>query len=46
MSPDQLIVIVDNIPIELVFNRIGRELERNKQFMKAVTQAMTIIKEK
>lgn len=43
MSQVQIDYLLDNIPIELVYNRVGRELERNKRFAKAITEATKIL---
>lgn len=43
LSPEQIDIVLDNIPIEMVYNRIGRELERNKAFIKSMRGAMALI---
>ena len=37
-------VAIDNLPLDLIFEKIGRELEKNKKFIEAVTTAMDIVK--
>lgn len=43
MSKEQLDLMLDNIPIEMVYNRLGRELERNKAFMNSIKGSMSLI---
>lgn len=43
MSREQIDIMLDNIPIEMVYNRLGRELERNKAFMNAMKEGMSLI---
>lgn len=43
-SNEQIDFILDNVPIELVYNRLGRELQRNKEFALAVNNAMKFAK--
>lgn len=43
MGPEQLDILLDNIPIEMVYNRLGRELERNKAFINSMKGAMSLI---
>lgn len=43
MSKDQLDLMLDNIPIEMVYNRLGRELARNKAFMNSIKGSMALI---
>lgn len=43
MSREHLDIILDNIPIELVYNRLGRELDRNKAFIKSMKGAMSMV---
>lgn len=43
MSREQLDLILDNIPIEMVYNRLGRELARNKAFMNSIKGSMALI---
>ena len=42
MSKEQLDLMLDNIPIEMVYNRLGRELERNKAFMNSIKGSMSL----
>lgn len=46
MSKEQLDLMLDNIPIEMVYNRLGRELERNKAFMNSIKGSMALIDSK
>lgn len=46
MSKEQLDLMLDNIPIEMVYNRLGRELERNKAFMNSIKGSMALIESK
>lgn len=46
MSREQLDLMLDNIPIEMVYNRLGRELERNKAFMNSIKDSMVLIDSK
>lgn len=46
MSREQLDLMLDNIPIEMVYNRLGRELERNKAFMNSIKGSMALIDSK
>lgn len=46
MSKEQLDLMLDNIPIEMVYNRLGRELERNKAFMNSIRGSMALIDSK
>lgn len=46
MSREQLDLMLDNIPIEMVYNRLGRELERNKAFMNSIKDSMALIDSK
>ena len=46
MSREQLDLMLDNIPIEMVYNRLGRELERNKVFMNSIKGSMALIDSK
>ena len=41
---EEAIVVLDNIPLDLIFAKIGKELEKNKRFTEAITNAMDIIK--
>ena len=43
MGQEQVMVMLESVPIEMVFNRIGKELERNKAFAKAISNAMSIL---
>lgn len=43
MDIDELKVIAEYIPVELCYNRVGQELARNKKFIEAVTETMTIL---
>lgn len=43
MDREHLDIILDHIPIELVFNRLGRELDRNKAFIKSMKGAMSMV---
>ncbi len=43
MSQEQLEIMLDNVPIEMVYNRLGRELERNKAFIRSMKGAMSLI---
>lgn len=43
MDREHLDIILDNIPIELVYNRLGRELDRNKAFIKSMKGAMSMV---
>lgn len=46
MSREQLDLMLDNVPIEMVYNRLGRELERNKAFMNSIKGSMALIDSK
>lgn len=46
MNKEQLDIMLDNIPIEMVYNRLGRELERNKAFMNSIKDSMALINSK
>ena len=46
MNKEQLDIMLDNIPIEMVYNRLGRELERNKAFMNSIKGSMALINSK
>lgn len=46
MNKEQLDIMLDNIPIEMVYNRLGRELERNKAFMNSIKGSMALIDSK
>ena len=37
-------VVLDNLPLDLIFTKIGKELEKNKRFAESITKAMDIIK--
>ena len=37
-------IVIDNLPLDLIFSKIGEELEKNKKFTEAITSAMSIIK--
>ena len=37
-------IVIDNLPLDLIFTKIGQELEKNKKFTEAITSAMSIIK--
>lgn len=41
---EEAIVVIDNLPLDLIFTKIGQELEKNKKFTEAITSAMNIIK--
>ena len=41
---EEMLVVIDNLPLDLLFEKIGRELEKNKRFIEAVTNAMDIVK--
>lgn len=43
MNKEQLEIMLDNVPIEMVYNRLGRELERNKAFINSMKNAMSLI---
>lgn len=44
LRPEEVLVVIDNLPLDLLFAKIGKELEKNKKFTEAITNAMSIIK--
>lgn len=37
--------MLDGMPIELIFNRLAKEIEKNQRFAAAITDAMNILKQ-
>lgn len=37
-------VIIDNLPIELIFRKIEKEIIKNREFIAAISGAMSIVK--
>ena len=44
MDVDELAVIADNIPIELCFKRVEKEIKKYKAFTEATEEALDILK--
>ena len=42
--PEEIEVVLDNIPINYIFDKIGKELEKNRRFSEAILNATDIIK--
>lgn len=42
MSREELEIISEQMPIELCFNRIGKEIQKTKEFAKAIKSAIDI----
>lgn len=45
LTREEAIVVLNYLPIDLIFARVGAELEKNRRFANAVTKAMSIISE-
>lgn len=43
MKREEMELVLDNIPIELCFQRIEKELAKNKAFVEAINNAMDIL---
>ena len=43
MTEEEMLVALDNIPVELCIQRIVKELDKNKAFFEAVNQAVDIL---
>lgn len=41
---EEAAVVIDNLPLDLIFAKIGKELEKSKKFTDAIKGAMDIIK--
>lgn len=37
-------VVIDNLPIELIFRKIEKEIIKNREFIQAISGAMSIVK--
>lgn len=44
LRPQEIEVVLDNIPITYIFDKIGKELEKNRKFSEAILNATDIIK--
>lgn len=45
LSEDELDVVVDNIPVEACVNRMLREIEKNREFIKAIQDAFKLLED-
>ena len=43
LTEEQLKIMLDYVPIKLIFDRLGRELERNEVFMNSIKGSMSLI---
>ena len=45
MSPEEMELVVEQIPIDICMNRITKEIERAKQFEATIMNAVEMVKE-
>lgn len=44
LKEEEVEVVLDNIPIELIFRKMEKEIVKNREFIQAISGAMAIVK--